>query len=46
MVKAWPDVSTRGVLSVAWAPLAGSLLVGCGDHNLRVFGPAGEAMQE
>lgn len=46
VVKSWPDVSKKGVLSVAWAPLASSLLVGCGDHNLRVFGPAGEAMQE
>lgn len=46
VVKSWPDVSKKGVLSVAWSPLAGSLLVGGGDHNLRVFAPAGEAMQE
>jgi hypothetical protein len=46
VVKAWPDLPKKGVLSVAWSPLAGSLLVGGGDHNLRVFAPAAEAMQE
>lgn len=45
VVKSWPDVSKKGVLSVAWAPLANSLLVGGGDHNLRVFA-AEDAMQE
>jgi len=46
VVKSWPDVSKKGVLSVAWSPLAGSLLVGGGDHNLRVFTQAEEPMQE
>jgi hypothetical protein len=46
VVKSWPDVSKKGVLSVAWSPLANSLLVGGGDHNLRVFAPADDTMQE
>jgi hypothetical protein len=47
LVKAFPDLPKKGVLSVAWGPAAGSILVGGGDHNLRVFGPAAaDAMQE
>jgi len=46
-VKAFPDLPKKGVLSVAWGPLAEEYLVGGGDHNLRVFGPAAaESMQE
>lgn len=46
LVKAFPDAPKKGVLSVAWAPLAGALLAGGGDHNLRVFGAESAAMQE
>eukprot|EP00882_Tetradesmus_deserticola_P005719 GHRQ01006021.1.p1 GENE.GHRQ01006021.1~~GHRQ01006021.1.p1 ORF type:complete len:526 (+),score=265.32 GHRQ01006021.1:450-2027(+) len=48
LVKAFPDVPKKGVLSLAWGPQAGSILVGGGDHNLRVFGLAGSGaeMQE
>jgi hypothetical protein len=35
VVKAW-DVS-KAVTSVAFAPDANGLYVGCADHNLRVF---------
>lgn len=48
LVKAFPDLPKKGVLSVVWGPQAGSILVGGGDHNLRVFAPASgdAAMQE
>jgi hypothetical protein len=41
LVKAFPDLPKKGVLSLAWGPKAGSILVGGGDHNLRVFGLTG-----
>jgi hypothetical protein len=40
-VKAFPDLPKKGVMSIAWGPKAGQILVGGGDHNLRVFGLAG-----
>jgi hypothetical protein len=41
LIKAFPDLPKKGVMSIAWGPKAGSILVGGGDHNLRVFGLAG-----
>ncbi|WIA40690.1 hypothetical protein OEZ86_004386 [Tetradesmus obliquus] len=35
LVKAFPDLPKKGLLSLAWGPKAGSILVGGGDHNLR-----------
>lgn len=37
VIKAFPDLPKKGVLSLAWSPLARSIVVGGGDHNLRVF---------
>ena len=37
VIKTFPDVPKKGVLSLRWSSLAGSLLVGSADHNLRVF---------
>lgn len=40
-VGAWADLpKKKGVLSVAWGHLGRSLLVGSGDHNLRLYGAA------
>lgn len=38
VIKRFPEVPKKGVLSLRFAPDAKSLLVGGGDHNLRVFG--------
>jgi len=37
VIKTFPDVPKKGVLSLRWSSLASSLLVGSADHNLRVF---------
>jgi hypothetical protein len=37
-VHALTDVSKKGVMSLKFGPDAKSLLVGAGDHNLRIFG--------
>lgn len=38
VVKTFPDMPKKGVMSVRWGAHARSLLVGASDHNLRVFG--------
>eukprot|EP00879_Flechtneria_rotunda_P002006 GHRR01002183.1.p1 GENE.GHRR01002183.1~~GHRR01002183.1.p1 ORF type:complete len:517 (+),score=206.67 GHRR01002183.1:358-1908(+) len=45
-VKVFQDLPKKGVMSVAWSPLASSILVGGGDHNLRVFTSAADGMQD
>ncbi|KAF8055477.1 PRP19 [Scenedesmus sp. PABB004] len=49
----WPALATlpglpkKGALSLAWGPGARSLLVGAGDHNLRLYAPpGGDGMQD
>lgn len=38
VVKTFAEVPKKGVTALRWGPDARSLLVGGGDHNLRVFG--------
>lgn len=38
VVRNFPDMPKKGVLSVKLGPDAKTLLVGAADHNLRVFG--------
>ncbi len=37
MVRNFPDMPKKGVMSLKFGPDAKSLLVGASDHNLRVF---------
>jgi hypothetical protein len=37
MIKALPNLSQKGAVSVAWGHLGKSLAVGAHDHNLRLF---------
>lgn len=47
VVKSFPDLPKKGVLSMKWGPDARTLFVGAADHNLRIFGvPGAASMQE
>jgi pre-mRNA-processing factor 19 len=40
LLKEWGDVPKKGVTALKAGPDMRTLLVGGGDHNLRVFGAA------
>lgn len=37
MVRTFPDMPKKGVMSLRFGPDAQSVFVGAADHNLRVF---------
>ena len=40
VVRSFPDMPKKGVLSLKFGPDARSVFVGGSDHNLRIFGTA------